>query len=191
MRSTIKLFIAFFTLSLAFVSLYTNATTCPPLDSIKRVSGEYQWVTTEPGWNGFFVAPTTGRGRSYKVKMFLNATWVKSYDTEDSSGFIQCDYIGDFGSKKRSSQQAINPASTASTGNGLTVSGQGKANNQQQAAVTSDTTEYEIIRFTQTNSNGSITPEGKFTWTCKAVTTFPSEACICYGSPEKCSFRMS
>ena len=218
MKRTLKFIIAFLPLSLSFVSLSSNATICPPVDSIKRVSGEYQWVTTEPGWNGFFIAPTTGRGHSYKVKTFLNASWVKSYDAADSSGFIQCDYIGDFGVKKITNQavsapvnpnaptqvnnsQSVNLAITPQAG-GVNVTGgltpgapagqQAPANQANQAQVIPvETTEYEIIRFTQVKSNGSMAPDSKISWTCKAVTTFPSEACTCYGNVEKCNFRMN
>lgn len=186
MKTNFKLLLTLLTLSLAFVSQHLPAATCPSIDSIKRVSGEYQWVTTEPGWTGYFIAPTTGRGRSYVVKMFLNATWVKAYDTIDSAGFIQCDYIGDFGYKKNQTATnqttAVTPAATNPGGTPAT----------NQVVISPDkTSEYEIIRFTQTKSNGALPPDAKFSWNCKSVTTFPSEACTCYGNVDKCNFRMS
>lgn len=157
METTIKLFLTFFMLSLAFVSLYSKAATCPPVSSIERISGEYAWTTTEPGWNGYFLSPTTGKGRSYVVKRFLAASWVKSHDTINSPGFIQCDYYGD--------------ASFQSSDD----------SNQSQT---------EIIRFTQKNANGAYMPYGPMAWTCKAVQTYPNEACSCFSNLEKCTFKI-
>ncbi|MBP9723036.1 MAG: hypothetical protein KBD64_07780 [Gammaproteobacteria bacterium] len=160
MGTLIKLFLTFFMLSLAFVSLYSKAATCPDITTISRISGEYKWKTSVPRWSGYFVAPQIGSGRSYVVKKFLAASWVKSHDTIDSTGFIQCDYIGDFGYAQNSTSN------------------------------TDPNKQYEIIRFVQTNSNGAYAPSVKSGWTCKAPESFPNETCSCFGIIERCVFQI-
>jgi len=145
-------------MSLSFVSLYSKAATCPPVDSINRIPGEYLWQTTVPGWNGYFIAPTTGRGHSYTVQKFIQASWVKAHDAADSAGFIQCDYIGNFG---------FNASSNSD-----------------------DAKTYEIIRFTQNDSNSAYAPSTELSWSCEAIVQFPSEACNCYGNLDGCGFRL-
>lgn len=180
METNIKLFIAFFILSLSFLSLYSKAATCPPVETITRVADEYQWKTTEPGWSGYFAAPIAGKGRSYTITKFIAATWVKSHDSDKSAGFIQCDYIGSFGSEVKNS--ANDPA----------------------------TTEYEVIRFVQDNAQGALQPATRSSntsatttsstlsnssnpsshWTCRSITSFPKEACLCQGDLTNCNFRL-
>ena len=183
MQTPIKIFITFFILSLAFVSIYSEAATCPPINTIKRISGEYQWVTSEPGWNGYFIAPTAGRGRSYTVKSFLAASWVKTYDTIDSAGFIQCDYVGEFGSPQNARINAQNnQVIMANNQNNNNINRNNPQNNQHnpnsaptlivQAPPANDL-EYEIIRFVQVGSNGATEPN-KISWSCKAINAYPS-----------------
>jgi hypothetical protein len=198
MQTHIKIFITFFILSLAFFCIYAKAATCPPINTIKRISGEYQWVTSEPGWNGYFIAPNAGRGRSYTVKSFLAASWVKTYDTIDSAGFIQCDYVGDFGSPEKSRINAQNNQIVISNNqkpNNNQPNNNQPNNNQANAAPTvivqapTNDLEYEIIRFVQVGSNGATEPN-KTSWSCKAINTYPGEACSCYSGVDKCSFRL-
>jgi hypothetical protein len=168
----IKLFISFFILSLSFTSMYSKASTCPSVESIKRVQSEYLWVTSIPGWNGFFVAPKTGKGHSYKINKFLGASWVKAHDTQDSSGFVQCDYSGEFVeiTELPNPKYAEDPATEPKT---------------LEIAMN------EVIRFVQTNSYAAvITQEASQNWTCLPIIKFPDVACNCFTDIEKCSFKL-
>lgn len=172
MICNIKLFISFLVLSLSFISMYSKASICPPVDTIKRVSGEYLWTTTTPGWNGFFVAPKTGKGHSHKIKKFIGASWVKSHDSENSSGFIQCDYSGNF----VDITETPNPKYQDDPSN--------EPKNTEIAMN-------EIIRFVQHDSfSALITPEISKNWTCQSIIKFPNVACQCFTDIEKCSFQL-
>lgn len=175
MSRELKLIISFIFLSLSFASLYLKAATCPSIDSINRVKGEYIWETTDPGWTGYFIAPKTGKGRSYTVTSFINASWVKSHDLADSSGFVQCDYAGDF----VDITQIPNPDYIESTDP-----------NAKQVPKYKEITMHEVIRFVQSNANGAYMPNtAQKSWTCNSIVKFPQEACICYGDVNKCNFK--
>ena len=172
MVSKIKLFISFFIVLLSFVSLYSKATTCPPVDSINRMKSEYRWVTTVPGWTGYFVVPTS-KGHSYKIDKFISATWVKSNDTPDSPGFIQCDYSGDFVTLK----QVPNPE---------------YSNDPVNQSKFTEIAMNEVIRFTQSKaSSAKISDNYTKNWTCNSVIKFPNAACTCFTDIDKCSFRLT
>lgn len=67
---------------------------CPELDSISRISGEYGWLSTDGRWEGYFSFPLTGRGDSDQVKQFVEARWIRLTDLVKSKGMIECDYEG-------------------------------------------------------------------------------------------------
>jgi hypothetical protein len=137
------------------------AATCPPVATIQRIPGENRWVTSLPGWEGYFLAPTTGQGHSYRIARFSTASWVKTQDLADSLGFIQCDYIGNFaGSDDLDPSQA------------------------PQGQV-------EVIRFTQTKTRTATIPPhtpDQIAWNCTPTTRFPQTTCQCTLELEHCTF---
>lgn len=181
MAKEIKLILSFFFILSSFFSMYTKAATCPPVESIQRVNGEYLWTTTEPGWSGYFLSPKTGKGRSYKIDKFINASWVKSHDTVDSTGFIQCDYAGDFFEivKEKNPNYKSNQVQDAENAQNIEPEYREVAAN-------------EVIRFVQSGAYGAYMPQNaKDTqaWSCIAIIKFPSEACSCFGDVNKCNFK--
>lgn len=148
-------------ISLLFASQFTIATTCPAINDIKRVEGEYKWTATMPGWSGYFIAPTTGKGRSYTVQKFIAASWVKAHDSQNSTGFIQCDYIGSFGYD-------------------------GSHTSKDESTIK----KYEVIRLIQDSSYSAKQPNTELGWSCIALTKFPNIACDCYSSISNCSFSI-
>jgi len=155
-------FFSYITLAITLlVSCISFSATCPNINTIKRVDGEYKWETSIPGWSGYFVAPTTGKGRSYTAERFLGASWIKSHDTRNATGFIQCDYIGNFGyDSKHTSKDP------------------GASNN------------YEVIRLVQDNAMSSRQPSAKMAWNCQPITKYPNIACNCYSSLTGCNFSI-
>lgn len=172
MAKSIKLFISFFIILLSFLSLYSKASTCPSVETIQRISGEYRWTSTVPGWEGYFISPMTGKGRSYKITAFNNASWVKSNDTPDSTGFIQCDYRGDFTMTVKVPNPNYKPEDEKSP---------------KEIEVPTN----EVIRFTQSKANGSYMPAStaKNAWTCVNPAQLPDEACICMKKINECRFQ--
>lgn len=173
MLNIIKIFISFFILSLSFVSLYSKAGTCPSVETIKRVKGEYLWVTSEPGWTGGFAAPNQAKGRSYEIDSFLSASWVKTHDSADSPGFIQCEYSGKFVdvAKQPNPNYKSDPK-----------------NEPKYVEVVMS----EVIRFTQDKANGAIAPsQTNKVWSCHSIIKFPNVSCICFGDINKCNFRLA
>ena len=196
MICNIKLFISFFILSLSFVSFYSKASVCPPVESIKRVKGEYVWETTEPGWYGYFVAPTPGKGRSYKIEKFISANWVKTSDSDDSAGFIQCQYSGNFigittvANPHYDEQVAAASAKNAPTT--TTTPANKNSNDPQSVPKNIEIATNEIIRFVQSSGYGSSQPTTiSRNWTCTAIVKFPNEACECFTDIQKCNFHIA
>lgn len=87
-----------------------TAATCPTIDSINRTPGVYSWNSTDPGWEGQFAAPTSGRGYSNKVKHFIEARWIQFSNLPESPGYVQCDYEGDIGNEVIRFSQTKNKA---------------------------------------------------------------------------------
>ncbi len=69
---------------------------CPDVRSIQRVSGQYAWVTAEPGWEGFFAVPRYGRGQSSEIKYFKEARWLQLSNLNNAKGIVECDYVGNY-----------------------------------------------------------------------------------------------
>lgn len=156
---------------LSFLSLYSKGSTCPSLETIQRVPGEYHWTTTTPGWEGYFISPMTGKGRSYKIIAFNNASWVKSHDTPDSAGFIQCDYRGEFTMTVKVPNPNYDPKDEKSP---------------EEIEVPTN----EVVRFIQSKSNGSYMPSSaKNAWTCINPANLPDEACFCMKAINDCRFN--
>ncbi len=69
---------------------------CPDIKTIQRVSGEFAWVTSQPGWEGYFAIPRFGRGHSDKIKFFKEARWLQLSNLNDATGVLECDYQGTY-----------------------------------------------------------------------------------------------
>lgn len=69
---------------------------CPELDQIKRVSGEYLWISKKPGWDGAFFLPFNGKGNSTQVTRFIGAQWIQVNNLTDGAGYVECDYKGNW-----------------------------------------------------------------------------------------------
>jgi len=67
---------------------------CPGLTEIQRTPGEYSWTTSRDGWEGQFKSPLNGKGFSTKVLSFVEARWIAFSNLPTSTGFVQCDYLG-------------------------------------------------------------------------------------------------
>ncbi|MGA2655813.1 MAG: DUF3757 domain-containing protein [Gammaproteobacteria bacterium] len=90
--------LSFIILLLSSTSLFaahSNAN-CPNLDEIKRTSGEYSWISYAPGWSGAFAFPQQGKGSSTHVAGFIEARWIQLTNLEDSQGYFECDYRGNY-----------------------------------------------------------------------------------------------
>lgn len=201
MTCNLKLFLSFFILSLSFVNLYTKAATCPPLESIQRKPGTYQWITTEPGWNGYFMSPTKGKGTSYKATRFIGASWVKTQDSANPTGFVQCDYMGDglfsheiAANNTDSNQNAqANQNTNTYTRMNNQITQQNSQNNQNNTTAERKV-DNEIIRFIQSNANSAASPKlanQPGNWQCAQVETYPNKSCFCLTNIDECSFKLS
>jgi len=70
---------------------------CPEITEIQRTPGEYSWTTTREGWEGQFKAPQNAKGFSTKIQNFAEARWIAFSNLPDTTGFVQCDYVGNIG----------------------------------------------------------------------------------------------
>jgi hypothetical protein len=70
--------------------------TCPDVKEIKRTSGEYSWISYAPGWSGSYTSPIQGKGNSTHVTNFIEARWIQLSNLEDSQGYFECDYHGNY-----------------------------------------------------------------------------------------------
>jgi hypothetical protein len=69
---------------------------CPEVKTIQRISGEFSWITSEPGWEGFYAVPRFGRGQSSEIKYFKEARWIQLSNLNDAKGIVECDYVGNY-----------------------------------------------------------------------------------------------
>lgn len=69
---------------------------CPSVKEIKRTSGEFSWSSSAPGWTGHFAYPVRGKGHSTHVTHFAHARWIQLTNLEDSQGYFECDYRGNY-----------------------------------------------------------------------------------------------
>ena len=149
-------------------SYQKNLSYCPPADMVKKEIGGYNWTTKIPGWSGFYIYPQLGKGHSYTLKKLYKAQWIQSHNTMNSTGFIQCDYLGDY------SVDAKNPDHPSQRIHEIIRLEQKDSNGSYRplpGIQTSDST------------NNSY-------WTCKHITTFPRVACTCISSdPSNCGFK--
>ncbi|MFA6036789.1 MAG: DUF3757 domain-containing protein [Legionellales bacterium] len=79
----------------SFANMNAN-NTCPSLKEIKRTSGEYSWYSQAPGWTGHFAFPQHAKGNSTKVSGFIEARWIQLTNLENSYGYFECDYHGNY-----------------------------------------------------------------------------------------------
>jgi hypothetical protein len=49
-----------------------------------------------PGWSGQYVYPQQGKGSSTHVTRFVEARWIQLTNLEDSQGYFECDYQGNY-----------------------------------------------------------------------------------------------
>jgi hypothetical protein len=77
-----------------FPVLVLAVETCPDISTISRTPGEYAWQSTDGRWEGYFLLPRVGRGSSTQVVGFEEARWIQLTNLLNSSGVVECDYIG-------------------------------------------------------------------------------------------------
>ncbi len=77
------------------VSVYAN-NGCPTVKDIQRTSGEFSWFSKAPGWTGHFAYPQQAKGNSTHVLRFMEARWIQLTNLENSQGFFECDYQGNY-----------------------------------------------------------------------------------------------
>lgn len=72
---------------------------CPRVADIQRTSGEYSWYSLVPGWTGAFIYPMQGKGSSTHVTQFIETRWIQLNNLDDSAGYFECDYQGNYDSE--------------------------------------------------------------------------------------------
>ena len=173
----IKKIIKFFIISISslLVANITNAayqknlSYCPPVESITKQIGGYNWETKINGWSGFYVYPQLGKGHSYTLKKLYKVQWIQSHNTINSTGFIQCDYIGDY------AIDAKNPDKPNEVIHEIIRLEQKDAKGA-----------YRPVPGVKTSDSSN---PNSF-WTCKHITHFPKVACTCYATnPSNCGFK--
>tara|TARA_R110002124_G_scaffold195516_4_gene362550 strand:- start:3714 stop:4259 length:546 start_codon:yes stop_codon:yes gene_type:complete len=150
-------------------SYQKNLSYCPPVETIQKEIGGYNWTTKISGWSGFYIYPQLGKGNSYTIKKLYKVQWIQSHNTINSAGFVQCDYLGDY------SMDAKNVDKPTEVIHEIIRLEQKGANGA-----------YRPVPGVETSSPDN----GNNYWACKHITSFPKVACTCYTSdPSKCGFK--